>query len=338
MARVKQEDYAYATARIRARETKLLSRNRLERLFEIKDYSDAVKILVEAGYGNEQADNRKNWAEVLESTLSSELIKTYDLIGEMIPDQIVLDLFKKRYDYLNAKLILKAEALKIDVSKSLSGLGTIEPIKLMKLIRERNLKDLPETFRKAILACLDEFSVSGDPQIIDFIMDKASYKEMSEIARESGDQFLIKLVDKLIDTANLRILIRSKLLSKPDDFMKKAWIDGGIFSERLYEEMENQKLDKLIEVLKKLGEDKLASALAEAIGSPDGISEVERILDDYITAFLMQGRFVTMGIEPVIAYLFFKETEVKNARLIITGVMNKIPRETIKERLRLGYA
>jgi V/A-type H+-transporting ATPase subunit C len=45
-----------------------------------------------------------------------------------------------------------------------------------------------------------------------------------------------------------------------------------------------------------------------------------------------------MGIEPVIAYLFFKDTEIKNARLILTGKANKISQETIKERLRLGYA
>ncbi len=338
MARVKQEDYAYATARIRAREQKLLSRNRLERLFEMKDYSDAVKIMVEAGYGNEQIDNRKSGVENLENILSAELLKTYDLIGEMIPDPLVLNLFRKKYDYLNAKLILKAEALKVDVTKNLSRLGTIEPAKLLKLIHGRNLNDLPEIFREAILASLDSFSVSGDPQMIDFIMDKASYRDMTEEAKASGDNFLIKLVDMLVDTANLRILIRSKLLSKPDDFIRNAWISGGSFSGKLYQEMENKGLDKLIEVLKNLDQEKLAVSLAEAIGSPDAISEVEKILDDYITIVLGQGKFVTMGIEPVIGYLFFKETEIKNARLIITGVMNKISRETIKERLRLGYA
>lgn len=338
MARVKQEDYAYATARIRAREQKLLSRNRLERLFEMKDYSDAVKIMVEAGYGNEQIDNRKSGVENLESILSTELLKTYDLIGEMIPDPVVLNLFRKKYDYLNAKLILKGEVLKVDVSKSLSRLGTIESAKLLKLIHGRNLKDLPEIFREAIFAALDSFNVSGDPQMIDFIMDKANYRDMTEEAKASEDKFLIKLVDMFVDTANLRILIRSKLLSKPDDFIKKAWISGGSFSGKLYEEMENKGLDKLFEVLKNLGQEKLASSLAGAIGSPDGISEVEKILDDYITILLGQGKFVTMGIEPVIGYLFFKETEIKNARLIITGVMNKISRETIKERLRLGYA
>lgn len=338
MARVKQEDYAYATARIRARETKLLSRNRLERLFEMKDYSDAVKIMVEAGYGNEQIDNRKSGAENLENILSSELLKTYDLIGEMIPDPMVLTLFKKRYDYLNAKLIIKAEALKTDVSKSLTKLGNIDPVKLLKLISGRNLNDLPEIFREAITAGLDEFNISNDPQMIDFIMDKANYRDMSEDARLSEDTFLIKLVDMLVDIANLRILIRSKLLTKPDEFIKRAWISGGSFSGKLYQEMENKGLDKLFEILKNLDQATLATDLSEAIGKPDGISEVEKVLDDYIILLLRQGRFVTMGIEPVIGYLFFKETEIKNARLIITGVMNKISRETIKERLRLGYA
>ncbi|HHW22297.1 MAG TPA: V-type ATP synthase subunit C [Clostridiaceae bacterium] len=338
MARVKQEDYAYATARIRAREQKLLSRNKLERLFEIKDYSDAVKIMVESGYGSEQTDGRKGEAENLDAVLSAELEETYDLIGRMVPDPQIIDLFRKRYDYLNAKLILKAEALKIEAGDSLSKLGTIEPARLQKLIVGRKLTELPEVFSRAILESLEAFNASGDPQMIDFLMDKACFRDMAADAKASEDPFLVRLTDMLIDTANLRILIRSRLLDKPGDFIRKAWVKGGSFSSKLFEEMENKGLDKLFEVLKSLGREKLAAELSEAIGKPDGISEVEKILDDYIMHFLKESKFVTMGIEPVIGYLFFKETEIKNARLIITGVMNKIPRETIRERLRLGYA
>lgn len=338
MARVKQEDYAYATARIRAREPKLLSRSKLERLFEIKDYSDAVKMMIESGYDSEQADSRKSGADNLDDILSAELAKTYDLIAEMIPDPLVLDMFRKRYDYLNAKLILKAEALKQEVGETLSGLGTIDPSKLLKLITGRKLSDLPDLFREAILESLEEFNASGDPQMIDFVMDKACLRDMAGDAKASEDPFLVSLADMLIDTANLRILIRSRLLDKPGDFIRKAWISGGNFSGKLFEEMESKELDKLFEVLKNLGQERLAADLAEAIGKIDGISEVEKILDDYIIHFLKQSKFVIMGIEPVIGYLFFKETEIKNARLIITGVMNKIPKEIIRERLRLGYA
>jgi len=338
MTRVKQEDYAYATARIRAREQKLLSRNKLERLFEIKDYSDAAKIMIESGYGSEQADSRKSGAERLDDILSAELEETYGLVVGMVPDPRVIDLFRKRYDYLNAKLIIKAEALKLDIGAALSKLGTIGPVKLQKLILGRKLTELPEVLGEAILESLEAFNASGDPQMIDFLMDKACFRDMAADAKASEDPFLVKLTDIFTDMSNLRILIRSRLLNKPDDFISKAWINGGSFSGKLYESMENKGLDKLFEVLKSLGQEKLGAELSEAIGKPDGISEVEKILDDYVMNFLKQGKFVTMGIEPVIGYLLFKETEIKNARLIITGVMNKIPRETIRERLRLGYA
>ena len=116
MAKVKQEDYAYATARIRAREPKLLSRSRLERLFEIKDYSDAVRIMVESGYSNEQADSRKAGLKIL-MTFFCRACKNFDLICEMIPDPQVLNRSEKDMIILML-LILKAEALKLEVRET----------------------------------------------------------------------------------------------------------------------------------------------------------------------------------------------------------------------------
>ena len=40
---------------------------------------------------------------------------------------------------------------------------------------------------------------------------------------------------------------------------------------------------------------------------------------------------MVMGVSPVIGYLFFKETEIKNARLIITGVKNKIQERLLRK-------
>lgn len=338
MARIREEEYAYATARIRVRELKLMSQSRIERLFEVKDYSEAIKLLVESGYGNENIEASKDGAKTFEDLLSLEMMKTYDLLINMIPDPEEINLFRKKYDYLNAKLILKAELLKIDVLKTLSKMGTIEPEKLYSVISERKLEELSTILRTAIVGSLESFNIARDPQIIDFTLDKACYAEMSEDAKKSGDPFLEKIVNMLVDAANLRILIRSKMLSKSYDFIKNAWVDGGVFSVELFKEMENKEIDKLFLVLKNLGYEKLAIELSKAIQHPDGISEIERILDDYITLYLKQSKFVTMGIEPVVGYLFFKETEIKNTRLIITGIMNKVSRETIKERLRVGYA
>lgn len=340
MARIREEDYAYATARIRAIETRLMDRSKLERLMETTDSAQAIKLLSEAGYGmgSDPMENSKDGKGNVEALLSAELKKAYDLLAEILPNPEVVDLFKRRYDYLNAKLILKAEFLGIDAMKSLSDMGTIKPEKLYKYITDRKFNELPEIFGKAILESIDVFSQTSDPQTIDFIMDKASFENMAADAQSIGEPFLMELIKRLADTANIRIFIRTKLISGSRELVRQALVKGGSIPESLYEESADKGLDKFFEALKFTELAHLSEELVEAVKHPNGISHIEKVLEDSITQFLKKSKFVAMGIEPVVAYLFFKETEIKNARLIITGQVNRIPQETIKERLRMGYA
>ena len=133
----------------------------------------------------------------------------------------------------------------------------------------------------------ESFNKTGDPQIIDFILDNASYAEMIFDANKSEDSDLINLINMLTDTANIRIFIRSKLLNKSEDFIRKAWIKSGSFKEEILEEMVGSDFDKLFAVLKDIGYENLSPKLHESINNEDGISEVEKILDDFITQYLM---------------------------------------------------
>ena len=161
---------------------------------------------------------------------------------------------------------------------------------------------------------------------------------MSFDAHETGEPFLAELTKRLADTANIRVFIRTKLISGSRDLVRQALVKGGSIPESLLEELADKNLDKFFEALKFTELANLSGELAEAVKHPSGISQIEKVLEDSITHFLKQSKYVAMGIEPVVAYLFFKETEIKNARLIITGQVNRISQETIKERLRLGYA
>jgi V/A-type H+-transporting ATPase subunit C len=337
MSRIKEEDYAYATALIRAKEMKLMNQGKLERLLDAADSSDAIKILVESGYGSDHIDYGKEETGNIEALLSTELKKACDMLSEIIPDPKVIELFLYQYDYLNAKLILKAEFVGIDVKNDLSSLGTIQPDKLFKFIAERNFSELPEILGRAITDSIDSFNQAGDPQEIDFIMDKACYENMLAEAMQISEPFLVEFVKRMIDIANIRIFIRAKLLSKPA-IIRKAAIPEGSIPESTFEMLAERNLDQFFEALKSTGYAELSPKLAAAVKHPSGISEIEKTLDDSINLFLKGSKYLIMGIEPVIAYLFFKDTEIKNARLILTGKANKISQETIKERLRLGYA
>ena len=169
-------------------------------------------------------------------------------------------------------------------------------------------------------------------------MDKASFENMAIDAKETEEPYLIELTKRLTDISNVRVFIRVKLLSGSRELLIQALVEGGSVPHKTYTDLIDKSFDLFFDALKYNELQNLSHELSDAVKHPNGISQVEKVLDDYIISYLKQSRYISMGIEPVIAYLFFKETEIKNARLIITGQVNGIPQEKIKERLRLGYA
>ena len=73
MGRIREEDYAYATARVRAVEVRLMDDNKINRLLNMTDPQDAVKFLLESGYGADHTDSEKKAAENIEVLFDYEL-------------------------------------------------------------------------------------------------------------------------------------------------------------------------------------------------------------------------------------------------------------------------
>lgn len=49
------------------------------------------------------------------------------------------------------------------------------------------------------------------------------------------------------------------------------------------------------------------------------------------------AKYKALTIEPLVAYVYAKETEIKNIRMILTGKINQVEPKNIKERLRDSY-
>ena len=52
---------------------------------------------------------------------------------------------------------------------------------------------------------------------------------------------------------------------------------------------------------------------------------------------MKNSKYIPLGIEPIFAYMFAREIEVKNLRLILTGKVNNVDKKIINERLRDCY-
>lgn len=334
MIKVNQDDYAYATGRLRAREIKLLDKSRLARMLEAPDADEAYKVLTEAEYGS--GNERTKSVSSFDMLLADEMKKTYALLSEMAPDIEVVKAFKRRYDFFNAKVLIKAELSNQEVPPVLVETGTYTATELVRIIRERDYDVLFPVIREAVSEAYDVFSRTRDPQAIDLILDRASYRQFYEDLKNIDNEFVKELADIIVDTTNIKMFVRVRALGMPLNFIKNILMDGGKINRAFYFEHSDKTVsDFLNDLIKTEPGNEMFKGLK--INEIKNIQTIEKALDDFIMKYMQRAKLVTIGVEPFIAFLFAKETEIKNVRIILTGKINHLPDDLIRERLRLTY-
>ncbi|NLK69496.1 MAG: V-type ATP synthase subunit C [Clostridiaceae bacterium] len=335
MLKVNQDSYAYATGLLRARELKLLDKNRIDRMLEATKAEEAYRVLSEAEYGMDN-ESLKSVSD-FEALLAEEMKKTYALLLEIGPHDEVVEVFQKRYDYFNVKVLLKAELSNQDVPPILLDTGLQDRDELVRIIRERDYEQLDQIMQSAIVEVYDVFSRTGDSQVIDLILDKALYHQFYVELKGIKNKFMNELADIIVDITNIKMFIRLKALNKPLEFIKKVLLEGGLIDKELYFNNVEAPIDSFLADIEFT---EYGKAIQKSIKSLDNrnIQTLEKVLDDHLMNYMtQQAKQLTIGIEPFIAFLFAKEAEIKNVRIILTGKINGLSNDLIRERLRLVY-
>ncbi len=335
MLKIKQDDYAYPTARIRAKEVKLLDGSRFERMLEASTPQEAYKVLTESDYGV-GSDNAGNVFS-FETLLSEEMKKTYSLLEEIAPQPEVVRAFQRRHDFFNVKVLLKAEFSNQETPEILTDTGTFDRDTIKRIIRERDYEELSSIMQRAITEIYDIFSRTRDPQLVDLVMDKASFEQLRADLGAMDNDFLQELAVLMTDITNIKMFIRVRALNKAWDFIKKLLLDGGQIPESVYMVNSDKPLDAFITDIRHTRYGDAVNKGYELYKTKKNISGLEKLLDDYLMEFVRSAKLITMGVEPFIAWLFAKEAEIRNVRIIMTGKINGLPNDLIRERLRLVY-
>ena len=171
---------------LRAREPRLLNKERAERMLDAASFEDAAKLLTDCGY----PDMSQMKAGEVEQTLAERRSAIFGELDGLCPDKELVDLFKLKYDYHNAKAILKAEAMGSDCRRLLSDSGRIPGGKLLELYNEDRLARLPEILAGAMAEAKAVLARTANPQLSDFVLDKAYFDELRAVADKVGSPFL----------------------------------------------------------------------------------------------------------------------------------------------------
>lgn len=329
--KLKEYDYLYISARIHAMENKLLTRERMERMLSARSAEEASKVLAECGYG----DFPSLTPAAIEHTLDAARLALFAELRRAAPDPAIVDVFCIKYDYHNAKVLLKAEATGQSPDELLLDAGRYPAARLKEGYVQGDLSRYSATFAQAVAQAKELLASSGDPQSADLLLDRAYYTEMLAAAKAARSPFLEGYVRLSIDSVNLRSVVRAARMGKGPDFLRRVLLPEG-----------NVKTDSLLaagagaaDLAGVFAHTYLTAAAQEGAEAMRGgsLTQFERLCDNALTAYLSQGKRVAFGEHPLIGYLYAKENELTTIRIILTGRLAGLDAETIRERLRESY-
>ena len=329
MAKIKDTDYLAISARIRAMETTLLTAERMERLLEARSGEEVSKLLQECGYPELDAAR----PEAMDAALSQAREALLADLGDSAPDPRYIDIFKLKYDYHNAKTILKAAAMGTDPARMLMDMGRVSASELKTAMDSGELDGLPGTLPEAVAEAKSVLDTTRDPQLSDITLDRWMYRDMAQVADVTGSAFLRGYVAAQIDAANLRALIRTLRMGKNADFLAGVLVDGGGIDPAAILAVAAERGNGLEEVY---GSTRFAQAAeaGEAALKGGSLTEFEKRCDDAVADYLSGAQMIPFGEAPMLAYLAARETEYTNIRILLMGRAAGLSPEIIRSRLR----
>ena len=326
-----REKYLYLTAMLRAREVRLLTRERAMSMLDAPTFDDAARILTDCGY--EDMSGMK--AGEIDSVLNRRREEVFAETARLSPETALVDIFRIRYDYHNVKAIIKARAMEVDAEYLLSRSGRVEPEKLTAACREGKNASLPKALGTAVREAESVLARTANPQMSDFVLDAACFAELKECAAQTENAFVEKYVSALIDCANIKGSVRTLRMGKSPDFMADVLVDGGTVSRTRFLTADSG--DAIAALFANTHLEKAAQLGAEAING-GSMTTFELECDNVIVRLLREAGRVSYGCEPLLAYLAAIENETTAVRMILNAKLAGIHPQVIKERLRELYA
>ena len=321
MSKVKDTDYLCLSAMLRAKEAKMLTKDKLERILTEPSFADAARTLVDCGYEDMSAMDTKAVNEALERRRAAEV----EDVSSMTADKAVVDVFRLKYEYHNAKAIVKSGG-KAENLVSEAGRNPAEV--LYNAYETGDYDGLPAEFAAAFEEAKLVLARTGNPQLADFVLDRAYFGELGALAESTGNEFIAGYVRELVDAANVRTAVRIMKMGKNAQLLSSALIPGGsIDCDAIIAASESR------DGLKQLyAPTRFAKAL-----ETEGMTAFELACDNAVNSYLAECERVAFGPSVVMGYLAAVENEIMSVRIIMTGKLMGIESKLLRERLRDSY-
>ena len=318
--------FTSAVAQIRAKENTLLSEQVLDNLMKCETAEECIQTLLEKGW-EEPEDGQT------ESMLRAEKEKCWSFVRSICSEKEMhfFDIFRYADDFHNLKAAIKESYIQKQVPNVYKSNGTIPVETLRKCAADNDFSALSFTMMRAAEEAREVLFHTGDSQLCDVIIDKAALLEIAKAGKETKNDLLQQYAELKCASADISIAIRASRADKDTDFLQRAFAECTSLSVPALVAATRNGLDSIFEYLE-------STSYADAVPAiKAGAACFDKWCDDRMIKLIKPQKYNAFTISPIAAYVLAKECEIKSVRIILSGKINGLQDEKVRERVRESY-
>lgn len=323
----------FGAGRVGLLSTKLFTQEKFNRLAESQTLYDVVKILSESGYADGMSlESEQDYIQLLQK----ELEITVGFFKDLTSDTTVSDCFLLQYDYVNAKMMMKAKYMRVDCLADCYTVGLIDKTQLWDSVSVEEYETLPKEMR---VACekidLAFFEEKREPSLIDLLLDKAMYAHIVRVLKGCRVQSVKNYFAIEIDTANIITMLRCHRANYPLERFEEMLVSGGTLTADFFREVYAEPVEKWETV----SDNRYSALIAKGVSSLQNGSSLYdcTVMAEQMKIETLAPKNYELTIEPLVCYFLSKLREIENVKIIIVGIKNKTDSQRIKDKLKALY-
>lgn len=320
--------YASANTLIRIKEKKFLTREQLEQLLRTDNLSQALSQLKNTVYSNLSDD--------FDYDLLQHQIAIYNELSELIDDVNVKNVFTLIYVYHNLKVLIKQRLTNLELEHLLIPIGEYSIDALKQLVQTLESDTLPLTIVECVRYVIENYQHYENVQSIDLLLDEGYFKHVLVCVNQLNDDKLLDIVKFWVDIFNVTTVLRLSKGKLSRSQLKLFLVDGGHL--QVSEVIDLAMANNFKEVVALLNTTPFNFVIKSlGVTNESRVGDIERLKDNVTHYYLQDAKYEAFGYLPLLSFVFYKEMEIKNLRLILTGKDNQMDSALLKERMKPVY-
>lgn len=319
-------DLTYTNGVIAVREKYLLK----DKIFKLCETGaeEALRSLLECGFasGTEVAS-----VYDYEKLVSADEAAIDEFIREYAPSKAEIEYLLSPRDFHNAKALVKAVYLNLEIEKLIAPDGLVPAEKIYECIKNNDLQPLNKELQEAIKSAVQLFSdeendVSGAE--IGLIFEKALFSHLS--AACSKNFMLKKFIAVKADMTNILTALRCD----SSEYAEKCFVRGGKIAKGKLLQLFDEDKNKAMQAFKDTPYYEFIKYCFDAKAAGQPLTNAEKIAESYEAEYFTAKKYDLKRSQPFLYYVFRRRMENANVRILFVCLLAGMREIDIKKRLR----